>query len=68
MNQTAKAKYCACVVKKFIDAHKKQKMTKSQLLLVVDIWRGQRKWPAKPKGFSEFDYHAKSRCEKSTRA
>jgi hypothetical protein len=68
MSRAAKRRYCGCVVGKFMAAHKRGDITAAQLRLVIKIWRGKRTWPARPAGFSEFDYHAKTRCEKATRA
>lgn len=67
MNRAEKRRYCGCVVGKFMAAHKRRQITAAELRLVIKIWRGQRKWPAKPESFSEFDYHAKTRCEAATR-
>lgn len=61
-------RYCGCVVGRFMAAHKQREITAAQLRRVMLIWRGERSWPATPVGFSEFDYHAKSRCERATRA
>ncbi len=68
MSRAAKRRYCGCVVGKFMAAHKRREITAAQLRLVIRIWRGKRSWPARPAGFSEFDYHAKTRCAAATRA
>ncbi len=68
MSPAAKRRYCGCVVGKFLAAYRRHEITPAQLRRVILIWRGKRSWPAKPAGFAEFDYHAKTRCERATRA
>jgi len=68
MTRAAKRRYCGCVVGKFMVAHRRGEISAALIRRVMLIWRGKRSWPATPVGFSEFDYHAKSRCERATRA
>lgn len=67
MSAAVKQLYCKCVVKKFMAARQRKQISTRHLHLVARIWRGKQNWPAKPEHFSEFDYHAKSRCERRVR-
>jgi len=64
----ARYRYCTCVVRKFMRAHRQKWLTVRQLITVALVWRGKREWPDKPENLGEFDFHSKSRCARTLRA